>query len=230
MRIITDKRSPNFTDTVIPVEYVVVHYTATTLERTLEIFMAPDRASAHLVIDRSGDVYELVPCLDGAARRAWHAGKSRYSTADGDTKEGFNDFSIGIELVNLKGNVFPYSEHQYRSLVAVLNKLKVAFPTLADPERIVGHEHIAGFRGKSDPGRCFSWNRVFRDVYSDAAPPPRPFVCSVEEADAIHNVMQSLGVRLDPSGEVALPVNLKAEFFESLSSLAETAMRSKSNT
>jgi len=31
-----DHPSPNFTDKLIPVEYVVIHYTACSLERTLE--------------------------------------------------------------------------------------------------------------------------------------------------------------------------------------------------
>ncbi|MGB9392359.1 MAG: hypothetical protein WCB70_20560, partial [Xanthobacteraceae bacterium] len=32
-----DHPSPNFSDKLIPVEYVVIHYTACSLERTLEI-------------------------------------------------------------------------------------------------------------------------------------------------------------------------------------------------
>jgi len=105
MQIRSDIRSPNFSDLDIRVEFVVLHYTAASLERTLELFTSPKtEVSAHLVIDRDGTVYEMVQCLNGTAKRAWHAGRSRFGVLrDGVTKviEGFNDISVGIELVNL---------------------------------------------------------------------------------------------------------------------------------
>ena len=47
------------------------------------------RVSAHLLIQRDGDVVQFVPF----GRRAWHAGDSRFRG-----RRTCNDFSIGIEL------------------------------------------------------------------------------------------------------------------------------------
>src|SRR5690348_380184 len=106
--------TPNFDARPLEVEFLVIHYTAGNLERTLELFGDPVRqVSAHLVINTDGRVYELVTCLDGTPQRAWHAGESRWF--DGRrTWEAFNDFSIGIELVNLNGQLFSYPQAQYR--------------------------------------------------------------------------------------------------------------------
>lgn len=232
MKILSLHRSPNFTDLEIPVEYVVLHFTATTLERALEIFMDPrSEVSAHLVIGVDGSVYEVVPCLDGAPRRAWHAGRSRLevgSPGGREVVEGFNDRSIGIELVNLNGNLYPYSEAQYRSLFAVIERLKARYPALATPEAIVGHEQIAGFRGKCDPGLRFEWGRLFGVCYPNQGAPERPPVCTPEVAERMEALVRSSGVRVDPdTGEVRVPKGVSPSFFEELSLLAESSLASR---
>jgi N-acetyl-anhydromuramyl-L-alanine amidase AmpD len=228
MNIVTTHRSPNFSDLVIPVEFVVVHYTACTFERTLEIFM--DRgaeASSHLVIDRDGTVCELVDCLNGQAKRAWHAGRSRYEASRGSDRvlvEGFNDRSIGIELVNLNGNIFPFAEAQYASLFSILDVLKGLYPNLQSPDSVVGHEQIAGFRGKCDPGRLFEWERLYSVCYPDQGSPQRRPVCSEMAAERIRNLVGLLGVECAPvTGEIALPKHLPSKFFGLLNSLCEGA-------
>ncbi len=153
----------NYDPVEISVEFVVLHYTCVSLEGALEIFQNPDqRASAHLLIDEKGTVYECVPCLDGPCLRAWHAGPSRWKHW-----QEFNNFSIGIELVNRNGNLFPYTKWQYRALTLVVRKLLQKYPALTDPNRVLGHEHIAGFRGKIDPGYCFNWSLFFKQTWSD---------------------------------------------------------------
>lgn len=229
MNIITSTRSPNFTDLEIPVEFVVLHFTAANLERTLEIFTdTASEVSAHLVIDRDGAIYELVPCLDGSARRAWHAGKSRMEVAtNGDSQlvESFNERSIGIELVNVNGNLFPYTEAQYASLFGLLERLKALYPSLGRPGAIVGHEQIAGFRGKSDPGLCFEWERLFAVCYPNQGAPRRPHVCRRPVADKMSALVRALGIRLDPStGDVEVPEGVNPAFFEHLSALSESAL------
>ena len=165
-----DYRSPNFDDRAIVVEFVVIHYTACTLVKTLEIFTNQARqVSAHLVIDLDGTVYELVPCLQDKCLRAWHAGKSTYTDLSGSQWNGFNDFSIGIELVNLNGNLYDYTDQQYQSLVTVIKQLGKHHAHILNPERIIGHEQIAGYRGKSDPGACFDWNRLYSLVFADSS-------------------------------------------------------------
>ncbi len=229
MNIITTHRSPNFTDLTIPVEFVVLHYTAATLERTMEIFMDSAReVSAHLVIDLDGSVYEMVPCLSGNALRAWHAGKSRFDISVGGrarTVDGFNDRSIGIELVNLNGNIFPYTELQYNSLFSVIERLKGLYPNLKRPESIVGHEQIAGFRGKCDPGRCFEWDRFFALCYPQQGAPGRNYVCQEPLAVKVSELAKSLGVRRDPAtGLIETPAAISDTFFSHLSALCESAL------
>lgn len=75
-------------------EYLVVHFTAvSSAEVTINWLKNPDaQASAHLVIGRDGNITQLVP-FDTVA---WHAGKSFW-----DGRPGLNNFSIGVELVNV---------------------------------------------------------------------------------------------------------------------------------
>jgi len=157
--------SPNFTGDVIPVEFVVVHYTACSLKETLEIFSRPGGTCAHFVIDVDGTVFDLGDFYTGPARRGAHAGKSVFVDQEGKQWEGLNACSIGIELVNLNGNWFDYPEPQLNVLCELLKHLVERYPSLNDPNRIVGHEHIAGFRGKCDPGMRFDWNRLYSQVY-----------------------------------------------------------------
>ncbi len=229
MKIVSTTRSPNYTELEIPVEFVVLHYTAGSLQRTLEIFM--DRArevSSHLVIDTDGVVYEVVPCLDGRPRRAWHAGKSRLAIGSGAgarTIEAFNDRSVGIELVNINGNVFPYTEEQYVSLFSVIERLKGLYPALGSPESVVGHEQIAGFRGKCDPGRCFDWARLFAVCYPNQGAPQREAICGWELAESVRGMLGAAGVVWEAeSGRVRVPAGLDESLFNRLSALCEASL------
>ena len=73
---------------------IVLHYTAGTSAESSALFLTrPDvSASAHVVIGREGEVFQLVPFNI----EAWHAGKS-WDAGRG----GLNRYSIGIELDNL---------------------------------------------------------------------------------------------------------------------------------
>lgn len=229
MNINRSVRSPNFSDLEIPVRFVVLHYTAASLERTLEIFTTQaTEVSAHIVIDRDGTVYELVDCLAGVCKRAWHAGKSKLELPlpGGSTVvEGFNDCSIGIELVNLNGNIFQYTEAQYASLFGLLELLRGMYPALKAPESIIGHEQIAGFRGKCDPGRCFEWSRLFSVCYQNQGAPQRRCLCPESVASRLRDLVFGLGVSYDnSSGEVSMPHNLPKQFFGLLSSFCEGAL------
>ena len=75
-------------------DMIVLHYTAGTSAESSALFLTrPDvSASAHLVIGRDGEVFQLVPFNI----EAWHAGKSWYAG-----RSGLNRYSIGIELDNL---------------------------------------------------------------------------------------------------------------------------------
>lgn len=160
----------NYDAQPVPVEFLIIHYSATSLDGLLRIFLDEQaKVSSHFVISENGDVMELVPCLDGVAYRAWHAGYSRW--ADEREWTGFNDFSIGIELINRNGNVFPYADKQIAALKELIHLLQAKFPTLKSSHRILGHEQIAGYRGKIDPGIQFNWRNIFNACYPGQAMP-----------------------------------------------------------
>lgn len=173
MKIDRSKRSPNFDAQEISVEFVVLHYTALDLNCTLQhLCDTASKVSAHFVISEQGDIFELVDCLEAPCKRAWHAGQSLFSL-DGKTWSAFNDFSVGIELVNLNGNFFYYSKAQYETLFELIRALQQRFPALLSADRILGHEQIAGFRGKCDPGRKFDWHKLFAACYAAQRHPVR---------------------------------------------------------
>lgn len=106
--------------------------------------IAGTRVSAHLLIDRNGDVTQFV----SLNQRAWHAGSSIFN---GRAK--CNDFSIGIELEGTDFEAF--ADPQYHSLNVVIAALVAAYPIKAT----LGHSDIARDR-KTDPGPFFDWRRV----------------------------------------------------------------------
>jgi N-acetyl-anhydromuramyl-L-alanine amidase AmpD len=170
---VLEHASPAFSDEVIPVEFLVLHYTACTLEETLKLFCTPGaKTCAHFVLDTNGDIYDLGRFWSSRIRKGAHAGASSLELG-GKKWESFNAFSIGIELVNLNGNVVPYSEEQYQGLAELVGHLKMRFPELRKPERVVGHEQIAGFRGKADPGIRFDWKRFYERSYAGERVPSR---------------------------------------------------------
>lgn len=100
--------------------------------------------SAHLLIDRLGQITQFVP-FD---KKAWHAGASNFQGRD-----NCNDFSIGIELEGCDEE--PFTAQQYESLVSVTQQLMAKYPEITR-DRIVGHSDIAPGR-KTDPGPHFDW-------------------------------------------------------------------------
>ena len=102
------------------------------------------RVSAHFFVRRGGELLQFVSCED----RAWHAGESAWRG-----RSNCNDYSIGIELEGLEGQVFESA--QYETLVHLGARLAKRYPITA----MVGHEHVAPNR-KHDPGPGFDWQRL----------------------------------------------------------------------
>jgi len=107
------------------------------------------KVSAHLFIERDGNVTQFVP-FEG---RAWHAGVSSFHGV-----ENCNNYSIGIELEGCDD--IAYTDAQYSALAKVVQQILIAYPEIT-PERIVGHSDIAPGR-KTDPGDAFDWVRFRR--------------------------------------------------------------------
>ena len=198
-------------------EFLVLHYSAGLLKPTIDILCDPQReikVSSQLVLDVDGTVYELMPYLDGSCLRARHAGLS-WLEQEGKRWEAFNDFAIGIEIINLNGNIFPFTDQQYTTLAQLLPFLAHHYPALTNPTRIVGHEQIAGWRGKSDPGRCFDWPRMFREAYPGGNHPAREPICPALIAESLSKLATFAPTETDPRYPL---------FFHTLSSLLEQIM------
>lgn len=156
------------------IPFIVIHYTASTnITSTIKHLQNPKNSvSAHIVIDRLGEIYQLVPFNV----QAWHAGGSRYKGLN-----SLNKYSIGIELLNagkltnlcntfytyyntiipkeavssvtnqgIKTFWHKYTSEQIYSLIQVCKALKKEYPEIME---IVGHSDITP--RKIDPGKAF---------------------------------------------------------------------------
>lgn len=135
--------SPNIGKGVNSRKFCVIHYTATLSADSAIGWMTnkESQVSAHLHIDRKGNVVQLVK-FD---KVAWHAGKSFWKGID-----GLNSHSIGIELSATATSGF--TPEQIKSLIEVGKALNTSYPSI----EYVGHEDIAPGR-KVDPGKLFPW-------------------------------------------------------------------------
>lgn len=168
---------------------LIIHYTAGGNAESSARYLqdANVKASAHLVIGRTGEIFQIVP-FD---KIAWHAGNSYYGG-----RLGFNNFSIGIELDNAGiltktgneylswfGRKYPQSEvmeaihrnemapkfwHTYTEIQLKLN-MEIAgliIATYPKISQILGHEEISPGR-KQDPGPAFPLDKFRRTVLGD---------------------------------------------------------------
>ncbi len=100
------------------------------------------KVSAHFVIGRAGELYQLVS-LDDVA---WHCGHSVFKG-----RENCNEYSIGIELI---GHVWQgFTSDQYEKVIELTAFLINEYQL--NIEAVVGHQHISPGR-KTDPG-YFDW-------------------------------------------------------------------------
>lgn len=213
---ITRLETPNKDDWEIPVEFLILHYTAVNLKDTLSIFMNPDNVvSAHIVIDIDGSIYELIDCLNGKTLRGRHAGPSFWKEGNKQW-EKFNDFSIGIELINYNGNIFPYTPSQYKSLFFVVKQLQKNNPQLKQFRRVLGHEHIAWCRGKADPGIYFDWDKLFQNCFINAEYlPPLQAICPKN----IHDLLKEFK-HFEPNN-----LTDRSKYWQLVSSITELAIK-----
>ena len=124
------------------IDTVVIHATVfNTIDEVVERFSdTASRVSAHYTIDRNGTLV----CHVSERLRAWHAGQSKMK----DGRECVNDFSIGIELVNLNDGIDPFPTAQIRALRQLLRQILSRHPI----RHIVAHYECADPPGrKSDP-------------------------------------------------------------------------------
>ena len=166
------------------VSIIVIHHTTSNFEDSYFVLTEPTSrpVSSHYLIPEPDDatygksklkVYQLVD----ENRRAWHAGVSHWGG-----KEGINDQSIGIELVNQtwchasdestdpetgypeRICFYPdFDDGQLALLTDLLGEILERHPDIK-PTHIVGHSDVAPER-KIDPGPRFPWERLAKLGY-----------------------------------------------------------------
>lgn len=169
--------TPNVSSGALTAKYLVMHFTAgSSASESINWLANPAaKASAHIVIDKAGNITQMVPFN----KVAWHAGQSQWRGIN-----GLNRHSIGIELDNpgrltkgkdgkwraAFGTVYPESEvivatHKNEStpsgwyrypqaqLDAALELAKLLVSAYGLVE-VIGHEDISPGR-KQDPGPAF---------------------------------------------------------------------------
>jgi N-acetyl-anhydromuramyl-L-alanine amidase AmpD len=138
--------SPNFNarPASAAVSAIVLHADADRrVETTLEyITQRASRVSYHVVVSRTGNVFDIVD----PRRRAWHAGVSAL-----EGRPDCNDYSVGVCLANVNDGREPYPERQLLVAAEVCALLMRQFPAIT-LERITTHAIVALPPGrKTDP-------------------------------------------------------------------------------
>lgn len=146
--------SPNFrSPRRKPISCIVIHATAGGFAGALETLTAanpdnPDgRVSAHYLIDADGSIKHLVHESD----EAWHSGVSSWGGVD-----NVNDFSVGIELVNVNDGQMPYPDAQVAACASLVKPMMADYGITVG--NVVGHLDIAPGR-KTDPA-AFPWDKL----------------------------------------------------------------------
>ena len=135
------------------IRFLVLHYTAGSLPSSLETLQGKDpkhKVGVHYVVtdELRPRVIRMVP----EDMAAYHAGKSAWGEAN-----ALNQSSVGIEIINYDGNVYPYSEAQSDVIFSLCSEIIARHGIL--PWNVVGHSDIAIGR-KIDPGTKFPWAKL----------------------------------------------------------------------
>ncbi len=146
------------------IDCVVLHATAGGLSGTLAWFANPaSGVSSHYVVARNGNVYQMVE----ESEKAHHAGASSYQG-----RKNFNDFSVGIEIVNLNDGKDPYPPDQFEATVELVGYLVKKYQM--QRQWIVTHADISTV-GKTDP-RGFPIHELIARIYDPVANLPEDVV------------------------------------------------------
>ncbi|MCM3741947.1 N-acetylmuramoyl-L-alanine amidase [Oceanobacillus luteolus] len=164
-----------------PITHVVLHFTSNVTGNPLDPYQLDDiyqifvdyGVSAHYIIDREGEIFELVK----PNRIAYHAGTGSLAQFP-EYENQLNAYSIGIELLaigtkeemaefldedsyhSLDPSHIGYTDAQYASLGELLEYLYKVYPEIKkNREHVIGHDEYAPER-KSDPGTLFDWTKI----------------------------------------------------------------------
>lgn len=140
------------------IDTIVLHHTAgPSLDGTVKWFqMKESQVSAHYTIGKDGKIVQHVSNY----YRAWHAGKS----IDVEGRSGVNDFSIGIEMVNIGDGKDPWTKEQVEAVHRLLRVLLTY--RHKNIKYITSHEYIAEPKGRKNDPLGFPWIEL-KDLESE---------------------------------------------------------------
>ncbi|MBS1705786.1 MAG: N-acetylmuramoyl-L-alanine amidase [Armatimonadetes bacterium] len=152
--------SPNFGDrpSNALIDTIVLHHTASSnLEGVVKWFnMTESQVSAHYTVGKDGAIAQSVSTF----KRAWHAGKS----TDSEGRENLNNFTIGIEMVNVGDGKDPWPDAQVEAVARLCRTLiRYRFKQI---KYITSHEYIAEPQGRKNDPINFPWDK-FKSLMSD---------------------------------------------------------------
>ncbi len=138
---------------------IVDHITAGSYPGCLSWMQNPDsKASAHYLINRAGEIFQLVRDED----TAYHAGianKPTWGLYDGSNP---NYYTLGIEHECLGGGEL--TEAQYQATLWLHRELTKKYNLPIDNNHIIGHYRIDSVNRPNCPGKDFPWERLFKDL------------------------------------------------------------------
>lgn len=136
-----------------PIQYIIIHCSRSNPKKMIKI-MAENKVSTHYIIDRSGNITEVIH-LENVA---YHAGISNWQNKD---IKSLNETSIGIELVcpSMGQTKRSYNTKMINALCTLVAKLQKKYKI--SKEHILAHSDIAPER-KPDPGAYFPWKKLYQ--------------------------------------------------------------------
>jgi N-acetylmuramoyl-L-alanine amidase len=188
-----DPRAHGHTTDILLLHYTGMESTQEALDRLCD---PTAKVSAHYVVDEHGEISQLVP----EARRAWHAGVSKWESV-----EDINSHSIGIEISNTGHELgYPdFPDAQIEAVIALCRDILHRHHIRAD--RVLAHSDVAPKR-KVDPGEKFPWERLHRagvGAWAPAKSPSAPALGPGDRGDEVKNLQEALrryGYDVAPSG------------------------------
>jgi N-acetyl-anhydromuramyl-L-alanine amidase AmpD len=189
-----------------PVTYLILHHTAGSLPSSLDILQGKDpkhKVGIHYLVtdEPKPRVIRMVP----ESLAAYHAGKSAWGK-----DAGLNQGSIGIEVINYDGNVYPYSDAQAAILFALCDEIIRRHDI--KPWNVLAHSDIAVGR-KVDPGSRFPWAKL-ASLGIGAWPLPNEVADNVRKKQNlspthVRGLLSAYGYAVEP-GETGLKLGVEA--------------------
>ena len=185
---------------------LILHHTAGSLPSSLEILQGKDpkhKVGVHYVVtdEPKPRVIRMVP----ENMSAFHAGKSAWGKLI-----NLNQSSIGIEIINYDGNVYPYSDAQADIIFALCEEIIRRHGI--KPWNVLAHSDIAVGR-KVDPGSKFPWAKL-ASLGFGAWPLPNEVADNLKKKrnltlGHVRGLLSAYGYALEP-GEAGLKLGVEA--------------------